>query len=882
MPTTWPLAGREDDIASALAVLGGEQAGILLVGAAGVGKSRLAEELAERLALSGHHVARMAGSAATAALPLAAAAPLLPADVADSGLPALLSFRRSLADAAGGRPVVLVVDDAHLLDEASATLLHQLAVAGEIGLVATQRSGTVAPDVVERLWWDGLVARVEIRPLPRTAAEELAGSIAGRPLDATAAERLWTLTEGNPLFVRELLLAEREAPRSGGADGAEPEPEPNPAAEPSSSRVADDAVPRLADLVHRRLAGLDADARDLLRAIAFGEPLGAGELDHLAPSSTLVVLERAGLIAADPDERRLVVRVVHPFYGEVLRAETPPDERRAILYRLAEGLRATGARRRGDAVRLATWSVESGLDVDPELLTEAARIARFSNDFELGERLAREAFARRRTFAVGQVLADILYQSGQAPETLALADELDALAATDDERSMASMVRAISEYWHHGHEAAALRALDPIDLLARSEWTDEAVCVRATLLAFAGKPGPARDLAGPLIDRPPGRVHIQAALALSQALRTQLQPVAARDVVDTAIDVYAALGEQGLLIGLRELGAARIANLVDAGRFAEAEELAETLARQAESTGESSRTAHALLSEGWLRLQQGRTAAAVDALVASSRSFELMGHWGMQRWARAALALAHAQRGDAEAARAELASVDAADGHPARVFDSAVHRARAWVAWLDGDQAEAHRLLLVGADALSATGDANGEVACLHDLVRLGWADEVRDRLVAVLTGAEGELYALLRAHAAAVCDRSAAALGAVAEGFAEMGAWLLASEAAHAADEAARAAGDPRSAAAWGVKGEQWRARCDEVRSPGLVAASAPVPLTRREREVAQLAAEGLPRRDMAEQLYVGVRTVDSHLVRIYAKLGVRNRAELAQALAS
>jgi hypothetical protein len=234
VPTTWPLAGREDDIASALAVLGGEQAGILLVGAAGVGKSRLAEELAERLALSGHHVARMAGSAATAALPLAAAAPLLPADVADSGLPALLSFRRSLADAAGGRPVVLVVDDVHLLDEASATLLHQLAVAGELRLVATQRSGTVAPDVVERLWWDGLVARVEIRPLPRTAAEELAGSIAGRPLDATAAERLWTLTEGNPLFVRELLLAERETP------GSE---EPPAVAEPSSSRGGAPARP---------------------------------------------------------------------------------------------------------------------------------------------------------------------------------------------------------------------------------------------------------------------------------------------------------------------------------------------------------------------------------------------------------------------------------------------------------------------------------------------------------------------------------------------------------------------------------------------------------------------------------------------------------------
>ncbi|HEX7133146.1 MAG TPA: LuxR C-terminal-related transcriptional regulator [Iamia sp.] len=874
MPTTWPLAGREADIASALAVIDGDQAGLLLVGAAGVGKSRLAEELAERLALAGHHVARMAGSAATSSLPLAAAAPLLPADVADSGLPALLSFRRALAEASGGRPVTLVVDDAHLLDEASATLVHQLAMAGEANLLATQRSGTVAPDVIERLWWDGVVARVEIAPLPRAAAEELGSNIAGRPLDAAAAERLWALTEGNPLFVRELLLAERQL---GGEDEAAPA---GAEVEPSSSRVADDAVPRLADLVHRRLAGLDTEARDLLRAIAFGEPLGAGELDHLAPSSTLVVLERAGLIAADPDERRLVVRVVHPFYGEVLRAETPPDERRAILYRLAEGLQATGARRRGDAVRLATWSVESGLDVDPELLTRAARIARFSSDFELAERLAREAFARERTFAVGEVLADILYQAGDADGTAAVADELDELVTTEDEQAMAAMVRAISEYWHRGDEAAALRALDAVDLLVPSEWTDEAVCVRATLSAFSGRPGPARDLAEPLITRPPGRVHIQAALALNQAFRSQIRPEQALDVVEQALEVYAALGEQGLLIGSRELGAARIACLVESGRFAEAEAYAEEWARRAEETGETSRMAHTLLSEGWLRLLQGRTAAAVEALTGSARSFELMGHWGMQRWSRAALALALAQRGDAAAARAELDAVDRTEGHPARVYDQSVYRARAAVAWLDGDHDEAHRLLVAGADALAATGDLNGEVACLHDVVRLGRAETVQARLDGVLAGAEGRYFALLRDHAAAVVARSADALGAVAEGFAEMGAWLLASEAAHAADEAARAGGDPRSAAAWAVKGEQWRARCDEVRSPGLVAASAPVPLTRREREVAQLAAEGLPRKDMAEQLYVGVRTVDSHLVRIYAKLGVRNRAELASAL--
>ncbi|HMX09211.1 MAG TPA: helix-turn-helix transcriptional regulator, partial [Microthrixaceae bacterium] len=67
---------------------------------------------------------------------------------------------------------------------------------------------------------------------------------------------------------------------------------------------------------------------------------------------------------------------------------------------------------------------------------------------------------------------------------------------------------------------------------------------------------------------------------------------------------------------------------------------------------------------------------------------------------------------------------------------------------------------------------------------------------------------------------------------------------------------------------------------TPGLVADLAPVPLTRREREVAILAADGLAAREIGERLYVSRRTVESHLARVYAKLGIGSRAELASLL--
>jgi len=55
---------------------------------------------------------------------------------------------------------------------------------------------------------------------------------------------------------------------------------------------------------------------------------------------------------------------------------------------------------------------------------------------------------------------------------------------------------------------------------------------------------------------------------------------------------------------------------------------------------------------------------------------------------------------------------------------------------------------------------------------------------------------------------------------------------------------------------------------------------LTQREREIAQLAVRGLTSKAIGERLFVTSRTVDNHLARIYAKLGITSRAELSDAL--
>jgi DNA-binding CsgD family transcriptional regulator len=68
-------------------------------------------------------------------------------------------------------------------------------------------------------------------------------------------------------------------------------------------------------------------------------------------------------------------------------------------------------------------------------------------------------------------------------------------------------------------------------------------------------------------------------------------------------------------------------------------------------------------------------------------------------------------------------------------------------------------------------------------------------------------------------------------------------------------------------------------ARSPALVGLKAPG-LTRRERQVAMLAAQGLPSRAIAQRLALSVRTVDNHLQVVYGKLGIKGRRALSAAL--
>src|ERR1700741_3001872 len=147
-PTTWPLIGRGAELDRIGELRRGRSVcGVVVQGAAGVGKSRLAREALRVAAEDGGLTEWVQATSSAATVPLAAFAGLLDLDAgADDPLTIMRRSADALSARAGRRRVVLGVDDAQLLDPTSAALVRHLASTGVAFVVVTARSGEPCPD----------------------------------------------------------------------------------------------------------------------------------------------------------------------------------------------------------------------------------------------------------------------------------------------------------------------------------------------------------------------------------------------------------------------------------------------------------------------------------------------------------------------------------------------------------------------------------------------------------------------------------------------------------------------------------------------------------------------------------------------------------------
>jgi DNA-binding CsgD family transcriptional regulator len=188
---------------------------------------------------------------------------------------------------------------------------------------------------------------------------------------------------------------------------------------------------------------------------------------------------------------------------------------------------------------------------------------------------------------------------------------------------------------------------------------------------------------------------------------------------------------------------------------------------------------------------------------------------------------------------------------------------------------------MAGATLATSTGHRTSESWLLHDLMRTS-GEDASTRLRELADACDSPLVSARARHAAAARTGDAKELTGATDDFEALGALLLAAEAASSAAEAFSRAGDQRAAAAALRQSSVLAASCESAATPGLFHAATPVPLSGREREIAMLATSGMASKDIADRLYLSVRTVNNHLQHAYAKLGVTSRAGLAQALGS
>lgn len=154
-------------------------------------------------------------------------------------------------------------------------------------------------------------------------------------------------------------------------------------------------------------------------------------------------------------------------------------------------------------------------------------------------------------------------------------------------------------------------------------------------------------------------------------------------------------------------------------------------------------------------------------------------------------------------------------------------------------------------------------------------------RLAALADDVDGDLVAARAAYATAIADRDSEALEKVSADFEVLGASLYAAEASAEAAIFLRRAGRARYAAAAEQKAGRLLARCEGAITPAVQAITARVFLTPGELDAARQAAAGRSSRQIAADMQLSVRTVESRLQRVYEKLGVSGRRELGDALA-
>jgi DNA-binding CsgD family transcriptional regulator len=856
----WPLTGRAEEFGVIAELLVSDEfRGVALAGKAGVGKSRLAREAVAAATTAGWSVRHVAATATGRSVPLGAFAQWT--DDFD-GAPLALARRVIGALTEGVEPsrLLVFVDDAHLLDELSALVLQQLALQRAAAVIVTIRSGRPAPDAVTALWKDGLVRRLELQPLSRSESGQLLQSALRLPPDDDCADRMWRLTQGNVLFLRQLVEQEQGAGRL--------------VCDESRCRWLGkpEVSQSLIELVETQIGAVPEHVRSVVDLVAVGEPVNRNCLASLVDPLALEEAEQRDLIRTAGE----AIFVGHPMYAEVRLNQCGPLRLRRLRGLIAAAMKdGSGA---ADAVRRGLLWLESDLPPDAQVLASAATAASSLLDFGLAERLSRAAaeagvdVGARIHLAYNLLMQQKGEDAAEVIDTIA-ADEVPASAFIND-----VILRAANLLWTLRAPQESWQVIDEALEVATGARVHQLMAFRANQLALAARPVEVIEVMGEvdygLLDGFGATIGL---CAETLALGELGQP---RQAVDKAAAGYRVVNtsEQSSFLG-QPLVEFHTFALMISGHLAEAVDVAEAhLGRSLEKPATAQVLAASIV--GMTALAAGDLTTALQQLPAENASagndFVLSNSFYRFQLLRAQ---ALVRSGDVDTAEAALQTARQYQ-HPAYVYvESTGLLAEAWVAAARERVADARQIACLAAEFARRHGQLAREVLCLQTAVQFG-DTTVATRLRELAALVEGPRAPLVARYADALGCDDAEGLEQVSTDLQAMGDLLAAADAAGQAATLHRRAGRRGSAMTAGSRAEQLAVACGGATSPAIVAARLAAPFTQREREVAMLVAQGLTNREIAEAVSLSVRTVEGHIYRASCKAGVAQRSELASVM--
>lgn len=873
----WPLMARSRQLNMIVAsTTTGRPGGFVVSGERGVGRTRLVREVHAVVSSAGRITEWLTATRSAAAVPFGAVLPLLP----KAGLVHRLAVLRELVarfaglGGDGGLPVV-VIDDAHLLDDASATLAHHLVHHQLAFLVVTVRTGARCPDAVTALWKDGPLHRMELDPLPTAAVDTLLEHSFASRLDTVSRHRLRHLGAGNPLLLRELLQSARDSGALRRYAGV--------------WRWSGSVTPtaRLTEIMTGWSGPLDDAVARVMETVACGEPIALDTLRLLAEPEALTSAERAGLIVVEQSGERRRVRLSSPLAGEILRSTMPRTSYSAITTRIAEAVTRTPQRRRDDALQLGTWQLRAARTGNPELVIAAARQARLRLDLRLAEQLARSAHHRDGSWRSAHLLARILNDQGRYEDSARLlaSPPTSSDGATDLDGLVA---RAGVRYWVHDDAAGAAQ------VLAQADGNGDADSHRCLILLFDSRCEEAMRLGEQVVDRAEARATgpngaILAAAAAAAAAGVLGRPDRA-DAIRRRGLVIAAANEQDLPLATTLIDAGHCIGLVACGQVEQAWSLLERHA------GTDVMISHAVdgatVGEGALMIVGAL--AGLRAVVAKARGHLDVATTSMRESLLllagpapfrpvsigvAELAGSLAMAGDHRRAERLLNRIDRPDRWTSRLFAPWLALDRAWTMAASGDASAAAMSARRTASEAERLGQPTIEAWALYDAARLGQAVAVRNRLTTLASELSIPVLSAFAEAATALASGNADRVMIAAGIFGEAGLHLHAAEAMATAAKFYLRGGQQSAANAAALRANEYTQRCALARTPLLDTSDVRTSLSKREKEVAAMAASGWTSRQIADRLGISIRTVDNYLGRVYMKLGVSGRAELIDA---